>query len=120
MFGGGLISTAIKHSRIDEARAQVEDVQAGMSRFNRELADVRKQVDLQIDIGKFLYFADFFFDGLIADWIVQSKIEDSLARSKGAKETVGRAVQELQQMQALTQTRLGESRETRRRLIERT
>ena len=120
MFGGGLLSTAIKHSRIDEARAGVDDVQAQMSRFNRELADVRQQVDLQIDIGSLDSFADFFFDGLITDWIVQSKIDDSLVRSKQAKETVARAVRELEELQKAAQNKLAEVQETRARLIERT
>lgn len=120
MFGGGILSTVIKHSRIDEARAGVDDVQARMSRFNRELADVQRQVDIQIDIGELASFADFFFDGLITDWIVQSRIEDSLGRSKQAKDIVARAVHGLEELQTRTQTQLGEVQETRARLIERT
>lgn len=120
IFGGGFLSTFLKHSRIDEARAQVEDVQAQMSRFNRELADVRQKVDLQIDIGNFASFADFFFDGLIADWVVQSRIDDSFERSRQARETIAGAVRELEGMQKRTQAQLDETQDARARLIERT
>lgn len=32
---------------------------------------------LQIEIGDFLTFADFFLDGFITDYLVQSKISDA-------------------------------------------
>ena len=36
--------------------------------------------DIDINISSFDTFADYFFDGFIFDWIVQSKINDSLDR----------------------------------------
>ena len=120
MLGGGLISTAIKHSRIDEARQGIEAVQAKMSQFKRELADVREHIELQIEIGELAYFADLFFDGLITDWIVQSRIEDSRRQAEGAKDTIARALRELERLQAQTEDRLREVREKRERLLERT
>jgi hypothetical protein len=120
MIGGGLISTAIKHSRIDEARKGIEAVEAKMSQFKRELADVRKHIDLQIDISELAYFADLFFDGLITDWIVQSRIEDSRRQAEAAKDTIARALRELESLQAQTEARLHDVREKRERLLERT
>jgi len=78
MLGGGLISTAIKHSRIDEARSAIHAAQRSLSRFQAELKDVQQNVDIQIDISGMLTFADYFFDGFITDWIVQGRIKDSL------------------------------------------
>lgn len=51
--------------------------------FRTELADVTEQVsgDLHLEIGDFLHFADFFFDGLIADWMVHDKIAESYDRA---------------------------------------
>lgn len=34
-------------------------------------------LNLRIEIGAFLSFADFFLDGLVADYMVQSKISDA-------------------------------------------
>lgn len=120
MFGGGLISTAIKHSRIDDARSGVNDVQAKMSRFKRELSDVQKNVDIQIDIGELASFADFFFDGLIVDWIVQSRIEDSLAQSKRAKGMIAQVLRDLENSKKIAESKLTNLQEDRARLIERT
>ncbi len=100
MLGGGFLSTAIKHSRIDDARDAVSEVQANMRRFNRELADVRRSTDFQIDIGGLEIFADFFFDSLIVDWIVQSKIHESLEQSRRAHASVAGALKELEKLRA--------------------
>ena len=96
ILGGGLISTAVKHDRIDDARHGINDVQTKMSQFNKELVDVRKHVDLKIDIGEFEHFADFFFDGLIIDWVVQSKVAETLERTKNAKNMITQVVKELE------------------------
>lgn len=120
IFGGGFLATAAKHSRIDEARVHIHEVQTGMSHFKRELADVQKNIDLKVDIGEFDYFADFFFDGLIMDWIVQSKITDSLTRAKAAKDVIGQAVGELEVLRKTTQTQLNDVKQNRTLLIEQT
>lgn len=100
MLGGGFLSTAIKHSRIDDARNAVQEVQARMSRFNRELADVQRSVNLEIEISGLDVFADHFFDGLIVDWIVQSKINDSLERARQARDKVAQAAEDLGKLKA--------------------
>lgn len=120
MLGGGFIATAAKHSRIDEARGHIHEVQAGMSRFKRELADVQNNIDIHIAIGEFDYFADFFFDGLIMDWIVQSKIADSLSRARAARDMVGKAISRLEASRTMTQTQSHELQQKRILLIEQT
>lgn len=120
IFGGGLLSTAVKHSRIDDARNEISDVQAQMSRFRRELADVQKGVELQINIGGLESFADFFFDGLIIDWIVQSEIVQSLERSETAQNMIVEAVKELKNLRETTQKKIRDAEEKRALVIERT
>lgn len=78
MLGGGLISSLVKHDRIDDARDSVEHVQVELLRFKRELADVHQSSELKVDITSLERFADLFLDGLIIDWVVQSKINQSL------------------------------------------
>ncbi|MBN1482781.1 hypothetical protein EH223_12565 [candidate division KSB1 bacterium] len=94
LLGGGLVSTAVKHSKIDDAKRSVHQVQYLIDRFYRELSDVNKfpDSDLNIQIGAFDTFADFFFDGLIFDWIVQSKINRSLTNSETTEKEVSRIV----------------------------
>jgi hypothetical protein len=89
-----------------------------MSHFKRELADVRKKIDLGIDIGELASFADFFFDGLIIDWLVQSKIEASLTQSKKAKKMIVQAVKEIEDLKKTTQRQRAALHERQVLLIE--
>ena len=41
------------------------------------MKDVSVYTELHLNIGDFLTFADFFFDGMIADYMVQSRIADA-------------------------------------------
>ena len=74
LMGGDFLSDMAKYSHLDKAQRQVEVLQSQLRRFKTELADVTVQADLRVSIDGFLQFADFFFDGLVADWMVQSKI----------------------------------------------
>jgi uncharacterized protein with ATP-grasp and redox domains len=118
ILGGGLLTTAIKHSRIDDARTCVFAVQKNMNRFKRELADINEKVELSIDISAFASFADFFFDGLIIDWLVQEKIETSLEQVRSAKKKVNRAVKKLEELKKATQTQLDDLHTEFARLVE--
>jgi len=62
--------------------------------------------------------ADYIFDGLIVDWIVQSKIVDSLERCNQAKMIIAKAVKELNSLRQEAQSQAGELREKHALLLE--
>ncbi|QOR68047.1 hypothetical protein IM538_07915 [Cytobacillus suaedae] len=74
LLGGGLISDMIKHQHIDDAERNLHRAQTRMRQFQKELLDVQQQAHLEINVSGMLKFADFFFDGLIADFMVKDKI----------------------------------------------
>lgn len=74
LFGGGLITDFLKHSRLDDAVSCMNQAKKDLQIFQRELNDIDVPMDLQVEVDGFLKFADFFFDGIIADYLVQSKI----------------------------------------------
>lgn len=80
MLGGGMLSTHIKHNKIDEAMEYIHDAERSLNRFGKELQDVQMHLSIEIDIGSFLRFSDYFFDGFISDWMVQGRIKDTLAQ----------------------------------------
>lgn len=91
LIGGGLVSDMIKHSYLDEAQHEVQQLQSQLRRFKTELADVMIYADLQVNIDGFLRFADYFFDGLFADWAVMEKIsqsKDSVEKTKSEIQAV--------------------------------
>ncbi len=77
MLGGGLISTMIKHSKMEDASGLMEQAKRDLHIFQRELRDIQVSFDLRMEISSFLSFADFFFDGLVADYLVQSRIAEA-------------------------------------------
>ena len=91
MLGGGFLSTMIKRSKIDEANRLMEEARVGLWRFQPELKDVNLPMDMKLEVGSFLSFADYFFDGMVADFLVQSKISD-------AKQKVAEAIYRVQQV----------------------
>ena len=91
LFGGGLIADLAKHSHLDEAQGSIERLQSQLRQFKTELADVTIYADMQVNVDGFLRFADYFFDGLFADWAVLDKISQSqsqVQRTKGQIESV--------------------------------
>lgn len=95
MFGGGMISTMVKHDHIDKATNHIHHAQTSMRSFQKELLDVDEVTDLQIDISGMLKFADFFFDGLIVDWMVQGRIQDSLQQARDQHASVVSIIRKL-------------------------
>jgi hypothetical protein len=80
MLGGGLLATAVKHERIDEARAAAHNAGRRLRRFQAELGDVQLDRD-SLGLGAIDTLAtvcDYLFDGLFVDWFVQAKIERAL------------------------------------------
>ena len=75
MFGGGMFITFVKHSKMNDAQRYMERAKRDLAAFSRELADVSET--LNINSGDFLTFADYFFDGFVADMMVQSRIRDA-------------------------------------------
>lgn len=91
MFGGGLFSTIMKRSKMSDAQNLMETAKMDLKLFQKELKDVNVPLDLRIEVGSFLSFADFFFDGFVADYLVQSKISE-------AKEQVSDAIFRVEQI----------------------
>ena len=91
MLGGGLISTFVKHSKMEDAERLVQQARTDLKRLQKELMDVDTIAEFHIETGDLLSFADYFFDGFIADWLVQSRIKE-------AKRQVDSAIQKVEEV----------------------
>lgn len=97
MLGGGLIATAVKHGRIDEATSYIHHAEDALRRFGKELADLNWRHDTAgPQMSGILKFSDFFFDGLLADWMVQGRINNSLESVRSQNREVGQLIGRLQ------------------------
>lgn len=77
IFGGDFLTTFVKHSKMNHANEKIQEARAALIVFQRELGDVQELGDLKVETGDLLGFADYFFDGLIADLMVQSRISNA-------------------------------------------
>lgn len=118
MLGGGMLATAIKHSRMDAARDLMYQAQCALSRFRSELADVKVQADLGLEVGAFETFGDYFFDGFLFDWMVQSKIRDSQDSVNETRSRVEAALGKLEDLRVRTEQEAAALEAELRRLTE--
>ena len=77
VFGGGVLVDVIKHSYINQAKRNLEDLKYLADKFARELNDVNFVMNLNIDIGGLLSFSDWFFDGFFVDMFMKSRIDET-------------------------------------------
>ncbi|MFI7586891.1 hypothetical protein ACIB24_07430 [Spongisporangium articulatum] len=76
-FGGGLISSAIKHDRIDDADRATRAVVASLEQARQELADVGMTVEgAGPTVGSTARALDIWFDNIFTDIHVQGRIRE--------------------------------------------
>lgn len=106
MLGGGLIADMAKHSQLDEAQKKVESLQVQLRRFQTELADVQVHADMKVNIEGFDRFADYFFDGLFADWTILNKISESKSKVTSTIDDLKTAIRRLEGMEQSTEAEM--------------
>ena len=103
VMGGGLIADLAKHNHLDQAQRLVERLQVELRRFRTELADVQVFADVQVSVDGFLRFADFFFDGLFADWTVMDHISRAQSQVRSTRAQIQRVLNRLEVMLRTTE-----------------
>ena len=96
MLGGGLLTSLIKRGKMSGAEAELSQARDALRQFAAELRDVRDAADISVEINDFLGFADLFFDGLIVDWLMQSRIHAAREQVAQAQARVRSVRDELQ------------------------
>lgn len=116
LLGGGLLVTMAKHDHLDAAQNLVEQLQIKLRNFKTELADVSIDVNLQMQVDGFLYFADYFFDGIFADLAVQNHIEEQQRQIQRLKQQIDEVLGTLQTMGTDLEQRKQQLQQSRNRL----
>ena len=98
MFGGGMFTTFVKRTRMNDAEELVQQARSDLQRFRKELTDVETIADFHVETGNFLAFADYFFDSFLVDLMVQSKIRDAQKQVEDAIEKVEYILQQLESL----------------------
>ena len=104
--GGGIITHMAKHGHLDDAQNMVELLQGQLRDLKTELADINVQADMQVNVDGFLRFADYFFDGLFADWTVGDRISESQASVNAVVYQVENALDRLLKLEQRTDSEI--------------
>lgn len=74
MPGGGLVTSFMQNSHLDDAKASLHRTERRIRQFQDELIDIEQHENADLHIGNFFKITDYFYDELIVDWVVHSKI----------------------------------------------
>ena len=77
IIGGGFISSAVKHSKVQQARNLFNEARNAVAVFVDELDDVTEFTDVDIDTGDALKVFDIFLDNVFVDILAQKKIREA-------------------------------------------
>ena len=116
VMGGGLMADLAKYEELDDAQEQIEQLQVELRRFKTELSDVEIAADLQVTVNSFLKFADFFFDGLFADWAVLDHINQAQSRVENTKGQIKRVLALLKKMREDVDVQIADEKEKQEQL----
>ena len=84
LVGGGLVTSLAKRSKINHAQEFMNEAKSEIRKFSNELKYYTGTESLEIDVDDFMKFADWFFDGFVVDFMVQSKINKALEQVNDA------------------------------------
>ena len=107
-FGGGAISSAIKHSRLDEAAQAAAHADRCLAVLRTELADVQN-VALTVPnpaVDGLTRFVDVWFDNIFTDLAVRDRIKQAERNVARSMELVRKVHESLKQRRAQARARL--------------
>lgn len=117
VLGGGFFASMIKHSHLDDAENKMRDLKYLLNKYTRELKDVNMSVSINLDISDMLKFADFFFDNIFSDAMVQSKINRSLEQVRNAYNKITYQIKELNNQYQNNQNEIERLKEKKKSLL---
>lgn len=98
VFGGGLMADLSKHSALDDAQEEAEQLQQCLQKLRTELVDVQIEWKADVNLGEFERFADWFFDGFFADWSIRSKIGNSQEQVRRVQYQIDEVLRRLEEL----------------------
>ncbi len=98
-LGGGMLSSMIKHDRIDSATDQIGRARFLLGLFRTELADVSIEAPRGIHVSETLGTMDTWFDNIFSDLMVDARIRTARAGIEDSRRAVDDALARLTRME---------------------
>ena len=119
-LGGGAISSMVKQDRLGQAQRAASRADAELAALRRELADVGGDVDgvlPSLEIGGLTRFVDVWFDNIVTDWSVASRISDARTTTDTVDRAVAAVLAGLSRRRTDVESRLAQLSSRRDRLL---
>ena len=87
-----------KHEHIHKAEDWIQELRNELRHFKTELADIKIEGDIQIEMDEFSEFADWFFDNIFMDWDIKEKIANSMTRADDTRSQITATINLLKDM----------------------
>lgn len=88
LFGGGLITSLIKHNDMDDAQIHMNLAKEALSKLSNQLKIGSNDFDFQFDVMDFTDTLDIFMDNIFSDLLVQSSISEARDKIQKTIESV--------------------------------
>lgn len=98
VLGGGFLTDLMKYHKLNKASDSMNEINYLMQELSDELGSLEIPGDYRMQLGGFLTFADFFFDGIFVDAYMASKIMNSLEEVQKLKSRLYVLKSKLEQM----------------------
>lgn len=88
LFGGGLITSLIKHNDMDDAQIHMNQAKDALSKLSDQLKTVSNDFDFHFDVMDFTDTLDIFMGNIFSDLLVQSSISEARDKIQKTIESV--------------------------------
>jgi len=105
-FGGGMLSSAMKYDRMDDATALMRHADAALQRLGRELADVGMQTVGALEVSSLTRTFDVWFDNIFSDLAARDRIRQATERLTATRAGVVTVLGQLDERRAATDAEL--------------
>jgi hypothetical protein len=116
-FGGGMVSSMVKHDKLDRAAALMRQADAALARLGTELADVGIDAVGDLGITSMTRALDIWFDNIFSDWAVRERIGQASERVHALLQRLQEVGQRLATMRQEVESGLAEVETERERLL---
>ena len=87
-FGGSLLISIVKHSKMEEALQVLEEAKKNVRRFQLQLKTIELPMSVKKDVGIFVSFATFFLDGTVENYLIKERVNDVTEQLDDAVEMI--------------------------------
>ena len=91
-LGGKKLTTFMKYSKLSNASDLALTASRDLEVFQREAQEVLPLTDLKPEVNWLMAYVDFFHDGFLINYLVQSKINEARDKVDQAMESVTRLI----------------------------